>query len=146
MSEPTTTTMQREMQLGSLYITPSRQSVAMGGTVQIDAVLECRGDESPQDYVLLPFVNERRWGAHERPDADGKASFQLPLPNPGPAKVQVVSIKSDTDDWMSLQTQQDLLLAGKPLPNDVGLLSNTVQLTVTRRTYPPHPDTGTLFG
>jgi hypothetical protein len=37
MSEPTTM-MHRATQHASLYITPSRQSVAMGGKVRIDAV------------------------------------------------------------------------------------------------------------
>jgi hypothetical protein len=36
MSDPTTTMMHRETQRDRLYITPSRQSVVMGGTVQTD--------------------------------------------------------------------------------------------------------------
>jgi hypothetical protein len=118
----------------------------MGATVNVDVSVEPSENESPQDYILLPFVNERRWGAHERPTAEGLASFQLPLPNPGPAKVQVIACKSDTDHWMGLQAQQDLLLAGRPLPSAAHHCSNAILLEVTRRAYQPPAVFGTLFG
>lgn len=135
-------------QPASLYISPSRQTIPMGGTILIDANIEVQADEAPQDYVLLPFVNERRWGAHERPDGDGRVTFQLPFPNPGPAQVQVIAVKSDTDEWMGLSQQRELLLAGHPLPSTADLVSNVISLHVTRRSFPTTEPAvkGTLFG
>ena len=134
----------------NIHISASRQSLPMGSTVIVEATVETSANESPQDYVLLPFVNERRWGAHERPSADGKATFMLPMPNPGPAHVQVLALKSDTDDWMGLSTQQELLLAGRPLPAAIpaegGWRSDILALNVTRRDFQPSTSSGTLFG
>ena len=130
----------------NILISASRQSLPMGGTVIVEASMETSANESPQDYILLPFVNERRWGSHERPDASGKAAFILPLPNPGWAHVQVLALKSDTDDWMGLAAQQELLLAGRPLPVEGGWRSNTLVLNVTRREFAAPAPGGTLFG
>jgi hypothetical protein len=118
----------------------------MGGTLILEATMETSADESPQSFILLPFVNERRWGAHERPDAAGKATFILPLPNPGWAHVQVLALKSDTSDWMGLSAQQELLLAGRPLPAGGDWRSETLAIYVTRREIPPHSPSETLFG
>jgi hypothetical protein len=117
----------------------------MGGTVIVEATIETSAQESPQDYVLLPFVNEHRWGSHERPNAEGKATFILPLPNPGWAHVQVLALKSDTDEWWSLMAQQELLLAGRPLPAE-GSRSQPLSIYVTRREFQPPAAGGTLFG
>ena len=130
----------------NIQLSASRQSLPMGGTVIVEASIETSANESPQDYVLLPFVNERRWGSHERPNASGKAAFILPLPNPGWAHVQVLALKSDTDDWMGLAAQQELLLAGRPLPVEGGWRSNTLVLNVTRREFAAPAPGGTLFG
>lgn len=122
----------------------------MGRTARIEAVLQVDG-KSAGDYVLLPFVNGRRWGAHERPDSKGRATFYLPLPNPGPAHVQVLAFPSDTDHWMGL-ADPGLLLAGQPMPAS-GIRSNVVELEVTRRVLsaakdlsPPRAPSGTIFG
>jgi len=117
----------------------------MGRTVYIEAIVEMDGAGAPADYIVLPFVNQRRWGAHERPNAEGRATFQLPLPNPGPAAIQVVALPSDTGHWKGLHARTDLLLAGQPLPED-GMHSNVLSLTVTRRLIPLWDTGGTLFG
>jgi hypothetical protein len=70
----------------SIQINANESSIPMGKTVQIEAAVETSGDLSARDFLLLPFVNGRRWGAHERPDARGQARWSLPLPNPGPAQ------------------------------------------------------------
>lgn len=130
----------------NIQLSASRQSLPMGGTVIVEASIETSANESPQDYILLPFVNERRWGSHERPNPSGKAAFILPLPNPGWAHVQVLALKSDTPDWMGLAAQQELLLAGRPLPVEGGWRSNTLVLNVTRREFTAPASSGTLFG
>jgi hypothetical protein len=100
----------------------------MGRVARIEAAVTGRRGA---DLVLLPFVNGRRWGAHERPDPEGRATFLLPLPNPGPAQVQVLALPSDTGDRWGL-ADHALLMAGHPLP-DRGVRSNTVRLEVVRR-------------
>jgi hypothetical protein len=61
----------------------------MGETVHVEAVATLPGGRSPAGALLLPYVNGLRWGAHEYADAQGRAGFDLPLPNPGIAEVQV---------------------------------------------------------
>src|SRR5450759_3310364 len=89
----------------TVHIRADKKTIAMGKTVQVEAVVATNGNASTQDFILLPFVNQRRWGAHERPNAQGKAFFSIPLPNPGPAHLQVLALKSDTDGWMGLKDQ-----------------------------------------
>ncbi|MCL5997527.1 MAG: hypothetical protein M1546_15940 [Chloroflexi bacterium] len=128
----------------TVRIRAAQSSIAMGRTARVDAVIETGPGDSPRHYLLLPFVNQRRWGAHERPSPDGKATFLLPLPDPGPARVQVLALRSDSDHRMGLR-DPDLLLAGRPMPED-GLFSNALELEVTRRTFPRREPSGTLFG
>ena len=125
----------------TVYITAERTTIPMGRSVRVEAVVE----GPARDYILLPFVNRRRWGAHERPDAQGKATFFLPLPNPGPAHIQVLALQSDTDYWMGLQARQELLLAGRLVPEE-GIRSNVLELEVTWRDFPSRAPSETLFG
>ncbi|MCL4505627.1 MAG: hypothetical protein M1140_06335 [Chloroflexi bacterium] len=136
----------RKHQTLAVRIQAAQQSIPMGRTAQVEAVVETGAGESPREYILLPFVNERRWGAHERPDAQGHATFLLPLPDPGPARVQVLALKSDTTNWMGLDEHVDLLLAGRPMPDTLGARSNTLDLDVTRRAFAAREAGGTLFG
>lgn len=133
-----------------IIITTDQTSVPMGRTICVTAEIKTVKGDSSADYILLPFVNGRRWGAHERPDAEGHSTFLLPLPNPGPAHIQVVALKSDTDHWMGLDRHKDLLLAGCPMPKDGvqsnGVQSNVVKIDVVRREIAPHAPSDTLFG
>lgn len=128
----------------SVHIRSAESKVPMGRTAHVEAAVEAPPGRSPRDYVLLPFVNQRRWGAHERPDGEGEAAFILPLPNPGPAHVQVVALPSDTGHWMGLK-DCELLLAGRPMPSG-GVHSNTLELDVTWRSFPSRGTPETLFG
>ena len=128
---------------GSLRIEADHTAVAMGRSVVVTAMLQAPAGQKAQDYVLLPYGNERRWGSHERPDAQGKAEFLLPLPNPGPARVQVIAMKADAGNWMGIK-DMNLLLAGRPMPEG-GLRSNPLNLNVTRRRIAPHANGSTLF-
>lgn len=122
-----------------LRITADRTTVAMGRTVLVKATLS----GNARGHILLAYVNGQRWGSHERPDASGSAEFLLPLPNPGPARIQVLAVKSDTTGWQGLK-DMNLLLAGRPMP-ERGLRSNAIDITVTRRAFPKRPQTNTLF-
>ncbi|MDF1513462.1 MAG: hypothetical protein P1S60_06595, partial [Anaerolineae bacterium] len=130
----------------NLHITGSQETIPMGRAMIISAQFTVGGGQNASDFILLPFVNGRRWGAHERPDADGCATFHIPLPNPGPAHIQVAALKSDTQHWMGLDIQKHLLLAGRPLPANMdGVLSNIIEANVTWREIKPHDSSDTLF-
>lgn len=67
-------------------------SVAMGRSVTLDvSVLDSAGTPVA-DCLLLPYVNGKRWGAHEVTGGDGSARFLLPLPNPGIATIAIRAI------------------------------------------------------
>lgn len=126
-----------------ISITADRSTVDMGLTVVVSAEFRPEKGDA-QNYILLPFVNERRWGSHERPDENGKATFLLPLPNPGPTHIEIVAVLSDTEHWMGLKNQ-NLLVAGHPMINE-GIHSNILKLQVILREIPPCKSSGTLFG
>jgi len=64
----------------SVEILVSDTQIAMGESITVRAELL---NADAGDYLALPFVNNSRWGAHERFNKKGIANFQIPLPNPG---------------------------------------------------------------
>ncbi len=134
--------MDRSKAVGELRIEASTDSVPMGRVVRVEASVKPGGDSSGAT-VLLPFVNGRRWGAHERPDGQGRATFLLPLPNVGPAHIQVVGLPADADDWAGL-SDRDLLMVGRRMP-DSGTRSNEIVVNVTWRDFAARPQEDTLF-
>ena len=62
----------------------------MGRDVRVEATVTQDDGKPLAGCLLLPYVNQRRWGSHETTDTNGHAEFLLPLPNPGPAHVQVL--------------------------------------------------------
>ncbi len=116
--------------------------IAMGESIDLRAELI---GADPSEYLALPFVNKSRWGAHERFDADGVARFQIPLPNPGPADVEVLLIPLEVDNWMGT-SNKDMLMAGHPMPLDFdGPRSNITQVTVLRKDFQAHTPGDTAF-
>lgn len=128
----------------SIHIAASRNIVPMGHTLCVEAQLYVPKGQSPDDYIMLPFVNSRRWGAHERADKEGHCTFLLPLPTIGPAFIEVMAVKSDTNGWMGLDTHKDLLLTGCPKPS-AGVWSNTLMVEVIWRDIPSWEPGDTLF-
>ncbi|MEN8202314.1 MAG: hypothetical protein ABFS28_06940 [Bacteroidota bacterium] len=120
----------------------SDMEMEMGRSVRVDASLDL--DEMNGRMVLLPFLNGKRWGSHEFADANGKSSFLLPLPNPGPAMIQVVVLPSDRDDWMGLD-DYTLLQAGTFMP-EYGMRSNILTVQVRQRKLAVRTEEETLFG
>jgi hypothetical protein len=131
-------------QNGFLTIKVDKNSIPMGRSVILTSHLNLKPGESPKDYLLLPYVNNRRWGSHERPDSNGDATFLLPMPNPGKVEIQVIAVRAEPNNWMGT-SDRDLLMAGKFMP-DSGLRSNDLNITITRRMMPGLPETGHLFG
>jgi hypothetical protein len=128
-----------------ITLSADHTTIPMGRSVRIEARLDAL---NPRDWLLLPFVNQRRWGAHETPTADGRAVFTLPLPNPGPAQVQILTLPRDPSAWMGI-SDSNLLMAGHLLAegdlNSPRLLSHTLDLRVTSRTIAPPDNHGSLF-
>ena len=124
-------------------ISVDKVEVGMGRTVNVEAVLK---NITPADrMILLPFVNGRRWGSHEFAGRDGKASFIIPLPNPGPALIQVIAVPADTNTWQGLKSTNALLKAGAYIPDRV-TGSNTVLVQVKHRKVTRKTSGETLFG
>jgi hypothetical protein len=128
---------------GSIAITSDKNSVSMGRSITLTAHLNVKSGALAHDYLLLPYVNQRRWGSQERPDSNGNVSFLLPFPNPGKAEIQLVAVKAEKGNWMGT-SDRNLLMAGKLMP-DSGLHSNTLEITVNRRSIPGAKDTSHLF-
>ena len=66
-----------------------RRRVGMGRTVRLTASAALPGGKPAAGWLLLPYVDGRRWGAHELADESGRAVWTLPLSRPGVATLQV---------------------------------------------------------
>lgn len=115
-----------------IWITADVESVEMGRSVRVD-VNALFPKDTDDEYLLMPFVNRRRWGSCERAGQDGKVSFILPLPNPGLVHIEVIAMKVDTDHWMGLE-DADILLAGRSLPENA-IKSNCLDVQVMWRAF-----------
>jgi hypothetical protein len=133
----------KSLQKDSVTIKTDKEFVPMGHSVMLTAHLNIRPGNQNKDYLLLPYVNQRRWGSHERPDSDGNATFLLPLPNPGKNVIQVVAVKAEPDKWMG-SSRRDFLMVGSFIP-DTGILSQELTVAVEKRTMPVAQNDGHLF-
>ena len=75
-----------------VVIAVDQDRVGMGRSVEVRARLRGVARAERVGRELHPYVNGRRWGAHEFTDAEGRAVFHLPLPNPGGARIEVVPV------------------------------------------------------
>ncbi len=126
-----------------IQIQVNKEQVVMGRTIQVEAALD--NIKAEDRMILLPFVNGRRWGSHEFADQNGKASFIIPLPHPGPALIQVIAIPATTETWLGLEENNPLLKAGTYMP-EAKLKSNTSIIEVHSRKVPRKTSGNTLFG
>ena len=113
-----------------IQIQADKEQVAMGRTIQVEALFEDVKAEA--NMILLPFVNGRRWGSHEFAGKDGKASFIIPLPNPGPALIQVIAVPATSDSWLGMDPFDRLLKTGTYMP-ECEYKSNTLLVEVKNR-------------
>lgn len=70
-------------------------TVGMGRTLHVVATATDRTGKPARGIRLMTYVNGRRWGAPEATGADGKARFDLPMPNPGPAAITAAILPSE---------------------------------------------------
>jgi hypothetical protein len=126
-----------------ISIKTDRDSIAMGRSVMITAHINLKSGESSKDILLLPYVNQRRWGSHEHPDSNGNAIFLLPLPNPGNHEIQVIAVRAEPDNWMGTSNMQ-YLVAGRLMPA-TDSVSNVCRVSVKPRIMPSAAMNGHLF-
>ena len=127
----------------SISIKTDRDSIAMGHSIMVSTHINLKSGQSPKDILLLPYVNQRRWGSQEHPDSNGNATFLLPLPNPGNHEIQVIAVKADPNNWMGTSNMQ-YLVAGKIMPA-TDSISNICKVSVKRRIMPKAAESGHLF-
>jgi hypothetical protein len=72
-------------------ISAGAKSVGMGRPVAITATVRTPEGKPAVGWRLLPYVNGVRWGSHETADSAGRATFLLPLPRPGTARIRVLA-------------------------------------------------------
>ena len=123
---------------GDFKITVDRTTVGMGHSVTVDVSMK-----QGSSFTLFAYVNNRRWGSHEFADGQGKATFHIPLPNVGPAKIEVLAVDTDKDKWYGV-TDYAPYLTGKLMP-EMGLRSNAVMVEVQWRDIKPAKQAGTVF-
>ena len=134
---------ERSSQQESLLIKADKDSILMGRSILLTAHLNLKKGDFAKDYLLLPYVNQRKWGSHERPDSAGNATFLIPLPNPGKTEIQIIAVKAEKNNWMG-SSNRDLLMAGNFIP-DTYLRSNELSVNVKKRSMPVTSVDGHLF-
>ena len=121
-------------------------SVPMGKAVTIEAIAK-RQDQPASGLELWAYLNGRQWGAQGITDASGRASFILPLPYAGNARIQVAhapeGFKWATGSNYFGQTSD--FTVGTPLPKR-SACSNAVKIVVTPRKFSPVVDPSHLIG
>jgi hypothetical protein len=87
----------------TICLDADRESVPMGRTVVLDAALRLENGHPAAEWLCLPFVNGKRWGAHEWTDASGRARFLLPFPETGPKELRLLvkaSARNTENGWI----------------------------------------------
>jgi len=86
----------------TVRISAHKDRLGMGRTVTLTAQATRANGEPAAGYLLLPYVNGARWGHHEYTDAQGRATFLLPLPNPGLQELQVEirEVPTEIEEWI----------------------------------------------
>jgi hypothetical protein len=137
------TAQETETMKGSLAVTVDKATIEMGRSVRIDAAFIPPAGEKPGDFVLLPYVNQRRWGHHEFTDSLGHARFMIPLPNVGKAEIVLIALPRNRDLWYGLE-DKSLLRTGTVMP-EKGIVSNELSIAVSWRDFPEEDHSGSVF-
>ncbi len=83
-----------EVRAWDLHITANRTSIGEGGTVMVAAqCIPSKLDISKHSarIKLWPYLNGKQWGAAEKTDQRGQATFIIPMPDVGTARIQVAA-------------------------------------------------------
>lgn len=72
-----------------ITVSASTNVIGMGRSVELRARAVLPSGMPATNWLLLPYCNGQRWGAHEHTDANGCATFQIPLPRPGKHAISI---------------------------------------------------------
>ena len=117
-------------------IVADKQSVGMGRPVAVTAVARTADGKPAVGWRLMPYVNGLRWGSHETADAQGRATFLLPLPRPGMARICVAArepLQALDDFWIWPAPMQNLpgaVYLQRVFTLPVGAMGGTLWLAV----------------
>jgi len=125
-----------------IYIKVNKERIGMGRSVEVTARATLPDSKPAAGYQVLPYVNGKRWGAHELTNKQGLATMHLPLPNPGVAEIQV-QILSDVS---SPKDRANSKFTGFRMPEEANV-SNSVKVQVNwRKLQVIKEDTNHLVG
>lgn len=130
----------------SIAITSDVARVAMGKAVKVTAVSKRLG-QPVRGQELWAYVNGKQWGAQGITDENGTATFILPLPYAGTAKVQVAAPPPDFQ-WPApskIFGQTSVFTVGTPL-SPQSAVSNALNIAVAARKFAPFIDPEHLIG
>jgi hypothetical protein len=117
--------------VSQIAITTDTRAVGMGRCVTVRARATDEAGQPAIGAMLYPFVNQKRWGAYELTDAAGEATFHIPLPRVGEARIEVAALAGVLDpreEWIWEEAvdpgqpryfQKVFSLPGKPLGGEV---------------------------
>ncbi len=94
----------------SVRIEADRSEVGMGRVVAVTATVSDAAGMPIEGARVLPYVDGRRWGAHEFTDSEGKAITRIPLPNVGAREIVVEAnppTEAPPERWIWAQATAD---------------------------------------
>lgn len=86
-----------------IAVTTDTANVGMGKCVTVQAQATGPDGAPVSGAMLYPFVSRKRWGAFELTDARGEATFLLPLPRVGAARIEVAALQGSDEpreEWI----------------------------------------------
>ncbi len=109
-----------------IKISVNKKTVGMGLPIELKATATLPNGKPAVGWMILPYVNGQRWGAHDYADANGKAVFQIPLPRVGKQLItaSAMSAAEDPSHWIWADVAADeqnvtlrhtFSIKGKPL-------------------------------
>ncbi len=114
----------------AIKISVNNKSTGMGQTIELTAKSSLPNGKPAAGWMILPYVNGQRWGAHEFADAQGKAVFQIPLPRVGKQIITASAMTTAEDpshwiwadkvsDGQTITVRHSFNIKGKPLSSQL---------------------------
>ena len=120
----------------TVRIFANKDRLGMGRVVEVTAELRDTHSGPSKGWMALPYLNGKRWGAHEFADGKGRAVFQLPLPNPGLQEILVEILPAprgesnrwiwarDVRDRQTIYLQREFQMQGTPQKAEIWLAAD----------------------
>lgn len=95
----------------SVRVSVEKTAIGAGESVVLTSKVSTGYLATRSDHRIIPFVNGKRWGAIEVTNADGVTVHHLPLPNVGPARIEVLAeaplTRHKRAEWIWGDTRSD---------------------------------------